>query len=197
MSKPIPTTAPMFRMIEKQLMDAMHADDMFDPQLATPLGLGSKSAGVLAEILGAAHAAAGYNGSAHAYADEIECLKHDLERAQAIGAAEATEVGRLFAIINTPESDDFLKGVSIEAEFQRQKHGEHEGDVADYHQNFYWVAAHLLGKALWSLVRGNADKGRHHLVTSAALIFNWHNAISGKPAAAARNETGKQFADSL
>lgn len=109
------------------------------------------------------------------------------------------EVARLNVIIHAPESDDFLKGVVIEAEYQRQLHGVDASDARfEWHQ-WYWVVGYLLGKALAACKsgEGNGEKAKHHLVTSAALINNWHNVLIGKPAASVHSNSGKPVADLL
>ncbi|MFM0432372.1 hypothetical protein PQQ75_25400 [Paraburkholderia aspalathi] len=108
-----------------------------------------------------------------------------------------SRVAELNAIINSPESDEFLKGVSIEAEYQRQLHGVDvtEGRF-DWHQ-WFWVTGYLLGKALAACKsgEGNGEKAKHHLVTTAALIHNWHNTLTGKPAASVHSNKGRNVAD--
>ncbi|MFM0405249.1 hypothetical protein [Paraburkholderia dipogonis] len=106
-------------------------------------------------------------------------------------------VAELNAIIHTPESDEFLKGVSIEAEYQRQLHGIDATEARfDWHQ-WFWVTGYLLGKALAACKSGEGDgeKAKHHLVTSAALINNWHNTLTGRPAASVNLNRGHAVAD--
>lgn len=117
--------------------------------------------------------------------------------AQTKRPALEAEIARLNAIIHTPESDDFLKGVSIEAEYQRTLHGVDDTDARfDWHQ-WFWVAGYLLGKALGCCKTGadNGEKAKHHLVTTAALLMNWHNVLTGKPAASVHSNSGKAFVD--
>lgn len=108
-----------------------------------------------------------------------------------------TRVAELNAIIHVPESDEFLKGVSIEAEYQRQLHGVDATEARfDWHQ-WFWVTGYLLGKALAACKSGedNGDKAKHHLVTTAALLNNWHNTLTGKPAASVHSNKGRSVAD--
>lgn len=107
------------------------------------------------------------------------------------------EIARLDAIIHSPESDDFIKGVSIEAEYQRQLHGvDATEDRFDWHQ-WYWVVGYLAGKALAACKSGddNGEKAKHHLITTAALLMNWHNVLIGKPVASVHSNSGKAFID--
>lgn len=106
-------------------------------------------------------------------------------------------VAELNAIIHKPESDDFLRGIAIEAEYQRQLHGVDATEARfDWHQ-WFWVTGYLLGKALAACKSGedNGDKAKHHLVTTAALLNNWHNTLTGKPAASVHSNKGRSVAD--
>ncbi|MFM0226167.1 hypothetical protein [Paraburkholderia dipogonis] len=106
-------------------------------------------------------------------------------------------VAELNAIIHTPESGEFLKGVSIEAEYQRQLHGIDATEARfDWHQ-WFWVTGYLLGKALAACKSGEGDreKAKHHLVTTAALINNWHNTLTGRAAASVHSNRGHAVAD--
>jgi hypothetical protein len=127
------------------------------------------------------------DGGQYVEAHGVEKATHDAEM----------EVARLHSIIHSPESDDFLKGVSIEAEYQRQLHGVDDTDARyDWHQ-WFWVVGYLAGKALAACKSGEGDgaKARHHLVTTAALLHNWHNTLTGKPAASVHSNRGKGVAD--
>ncbi|MDR6381779.1 hypothetical protein [Paraburkholderia caribensis] len=111
--------------------------------------------------------------------------------------AKDAEIARLNAIINTPHSDDFLQGVSIEAEYQRQLHGVDAEDCRYDWPQWFWVVGYLVGKAFAACKARDAEKAKHHLVTSAALLANWHNVMSGKPAASVHSNTGRALADAL
>jgi hypothetical protein len=89
------------------------------------------------------------------------------------------EVARLNAIINSPQSDDFIRAVSTEAEHQRQRWGA-DGDAGKTPADWFWLVGYLAGKALHSHAAGNAEKAEHHVITTAAACANWHRAIFGK-----------------
>lgn len=89
------------------------------------------------------------------------------------------EVARLNAIINSPQSDDFIRAVSTEAEHQRQRWGA-EGDAGKTPADWFWLIGYLAGKALHSHASGNVEKAEHHVITTAAACANWHRAIFGK-----------------
>lgn len=75
--------------------------------------------------------------------------------------------------INTPEIVDFVKAVQLEAAHQRQRWGS-EHDAGKTTADWYWLLGHLAGKALFSLMAGNREKGLHHIITTAAACSNWH-----------------------
>ena len=83
------------------------------------------------------------------------------------------EIERLTAIIHQPEMDYFLKGVSTEAEYQREIHEEGDADKTPAQ----WVACitYLASKALQAIATGSIDKAKHHIVTTAACCKRWHS----------------------
>lgn len=83
------------------------------------------------------------------------------------------EVDRLNAIINTPQSDDFLRAVSTEAEHQRQRWG-NEHDAGKAPADWFWLVGFLAGKALHAHSAGDMAKAEHHIITAAAALRNWH-----------------------
>lgn len=88
------------------------------------------------------------------------------------------ERDRLLALINTPELDSFVRAVHIEAVHQVEKWGE-ASDRAKRPADWFWLVGYLAGKALHAAVSGNVDKARHHCISTAAALYNWHCAISG------------------
>lgn len=225
MSKPLPTSHPMFRMIEKQLCEALHKDHFDSPDADHKFmgTLGSQTKAVLAEILGAVvpqapekvesvstlcskasldgmrcALVAGHPG-AHAMTRSVfgtgpvrfvtEAHRKSLEEnghfagpltymPSAYTKLEAelkeahAEIERLTGIIHTPESDDFIKGMSIEAEYQREAWEVDDAlkTPAQWLANIAWLAA----KAVTALVSGDTEKARHHMVTTAACCKRWH-----------------------
>lgn len=200
MSKPLDTTSPMYRVIEKQLMEAMGRDGTLTCGGAcgnAPDTLGVEASAVLAEILGSR-----MPGSAELTDGYIlGLLDHKRDRwpheCTSLMEFMRSEVKRLTAIINQPESDDFIKGVSIEAEFQRRKHGVDDGLSRREWMQWLWVAGYLLNKAVAACMRDDMPKAKHHLVTTAGLLANWHNVLTGKPAASVHSNHGQPVADVL
>ncbi len=84
--------------------------------------------------------------------------------------ALAKELRRLKSLIWTPHTDNFLEAVRIEAAHQKERWGD-DHDKMKEDQDWFWTLGWLAGKA----VRSESQKKRlHHIVTSAALLLNWH-----------------------
>ncbi len=92
--------------------------------------------------------------------------------------AAAAERDRLSVLINTPELENFLRAVHIEAVHQVERWGE-AGDRAKRPADWFWLVGYLGGKALHAAIGGDVDKAKHHCVSTAAALYNWHCAISG------------------
>jgi hypothetical protein len=93
-------------------------------------------------------------------------------------AVEA-ERDRLHALVNSPEVDGFLRGVHIEAVHQVERWGTAHGR-AKRPADWFWLVGYLGGKALHAAIAGDSDKARHHCISTAAALYNWHSAISGR-----------------
>jgi hypothetical protein len=91
-------------------------------------------------------------------------------RAAELLIEQQAEIDRLNAIINTPHTDNFLQAVSIEAEHQRQRWNDSNKAPADW----FWLVGYLAGKALAAVLSGDHMKAKHHMVTTAAALANWH-----------------------
>lgn len=225
MTKPLDRNTNMFKIIEGQLATALakdYGEGAGIDFIARSGQLGEHTRMVLAEILGAVNESGLCRISKmptpeelHAQAlpampklesvgrrvgipsNEVVCtFVESVDPYLVLRAIE--DAPRLREIIHRPESDDFLKGVSIEAEFQRQKHGVDNlmQPTRDWHQ-WFWVSGYLLGKALSACLRGDREKAKHHLVTTAALLANWHNVFTGKPNATVTNVDAGMKADVL
>ena len=91
-------------------------------------------------------------------------------------AALAREVIRLHELDNTPEIEDFLQGVRLEAAHQVTRWGEaHDREKSA--ENWYWLVGYLAGKALRAAIAGDRAKALHHCISTAAALLNWHKAI--------------------
>ena len=130
---------------------------------------------------------AGDAGPTTRLVERIEQLQRELDEARA-GLAEAAvviregatleerlraRVEKLEALLNTPEVEDFLKGVPIEAAHQRDRWGE-DHDAKKIPEDWFWLLGYLGGKALRAHQDGDREKLLHHTVTGAAVFANWH-----------------------
>lgn len=80
--------------------------------------------------------------------------------------------------LNTPEIKDFAKGVVSEAQHQRARWGaEHDAGKAPL--DWVWLLGHLINKAALAAIAGDADKAKHHTISSAAALANWHAQLAG------------------
>lgn len=96
-----------------------------------------------------------------------------------VANAELEELKRkaaAFDAINTPEIEDFLQAVKNEALHQRDRWGsKHDEGKSD--ADWFWLIGYLAGKA----IRPDAgpEKQLHHIITTAAVLLNWHAARVG------------------
>lgn len=75
--------------------------------------------------------------------------------------------------ISTPEVNDFLEAVKIEAAYQRKRWG-----ASDPHKtpwDWWQLVVYLSGKAFFTPARYR-KKVLHRIVTIAAAAYNWHSA---------------------
>jgi hypothetical protein len=93
----------------------------------------------------------------------------------ALLAAKA-ERDRLDALINNPQTAEFLAAVRSEAAHQRDRFGEAH-DRGKSAENWFWLVGYLAGKCLRCVITGDKDKALHHTVSSAAALANWYEAI--------------------
>lgn len=87
------------------------------------------------------------------------------------------EVKRLRELLNTPELHDSAKAIPLEAAHQRERWGAPH-DEGKAPEDWYWVVGYLAGKALRSHLEGNIEKAKHHTITCAAVLANWHARIA-------------------
>lgn len=91
-------------------------------------------------------------------------------------------------LINRPEIRDFLLGVKLEAAHQIKRWGV-EHDRTKDPEEWFWAVGYLAGKALQAQRTDNDGKFMHHLISTAAILSNWHYFASNpKP-----QEWEKQF----
>ncbi len=100
----------------------------------------------------------------------------------------AEEIERLTAIINRPENDDFVRGVSIEAEHQAQRWGD-DHDIGKNGWDWFWTIGYLSQKATAAFEAGDYNKAKHHCVSTAALMKTMHGMVQRHEALAKSNDT--------
>lgn len=86
------------------------------------------------------------------------------------------ELRELKHLLNNPETKDFDKGVPLEATHQIQRWGAAQ-DAGKSPEDWFWLCGYLAGKALSAMKLGDADKAKHHCISTAAVMRNWHKAI--------------------
>jgi len=88
----------------------------------------------------------------------------------------AAECERLEALVNNPQTDEFLGAVRAEMAHQVERWGEaHDRNKSA--QNWFWLVGYLAGKALRAAITGDKPKALHHCVSSAAALGNWFKAV--------------------
>jgi hypothetical protein len=87
------------------------------------------------------------------------------------------EAARLEALVNNPQTAEFLSAVKAEAAHQIEKWGEAH-DRGKSAENWFWLVGYLSGKALRAVISGDRHKALHHTISSAAALANWHAAIT-------------------
>lgn len=100
---------------------------------------------------------------------DLEALRQELNIAEA-------EIERLLAIINSPHSDDFWRGVSIEAEHQRQRWSQSH-DSTKNGWDWFWTIGLLSQKAATAFEAGDFNKAKHHCISTAALMKTMHTYV--------------------
>lgn len=90
----------------------------------------------------------------------------------------AEELDRMHALLNTPLFEVFTEAVKMEAAHQIDRWGTAH-DRGKEPQDWFWLVGYLAGKALRAHIDGDAQRAKHHTISSAAALLNWHAAISG------------------
>jgi hypothetical protein len=88
----------------------------------------------------------------------------------------ACEIRRLELLLNTPETEHFDAAIPLEAAHQVQRWGS-EHDAGKNPEDWFWLIGYLAGKALAAHRSGSTDKAKHHCISAAAALRNWHAAI--------------------
>jgi hypothetical protein len=89
-----------------------------------------------------------------------------------------TENERLKTLLNTPHTHDFAQAIHIEAAHQRERWGSSH-DEGKTPLDWFWLIGYLAQKAATSAIAGDTEKAKHHTISTAAALANWHAALSG------------------
>ena len=87
-------------------------------------------------------------------------------------------IEQLESLINHPETDDWFKGVQLEAAHQVDRWGT-EHDEGKQALDWFWLIGYLAQKAATSHLAGDDQKAKHHTISTAAVLLNWHRRMSG------------------
>ena len=94
--------------------------------------------------------------------------------------ALSSKIEELERQLNTPEIENFARGIVLEAAHQRTRWGSAH-DRSKSAENWFWLVGYLAGKALRASIDGDREKALHHTISSAAALANWHQAIKEDP----------------
>lgn len=84
-------------------------------------------------------------------------------------------VEELEGLLHSMPVAEFIESVRIEAGYQKTIWPDQDKDKTAW--DWFWALGYLSGKALQAEKIGDRTKYLHHLVTSAALLANWHEAV--------------------
>jgi hypothetical protein len=86
---------------------------------------------------------------------------------------EREDCRALRELLNRPEIDNFLEGVKLEAAHQLPRWSV-DKDRNKGPEEWYWLVGYLAGKALAAQRAGDDGKFMHHLISTGAVLSNWH-----------------------
>ena len=87
-------------------------------------------------------------------------------------------LANLASILDSPQTSNFLDALKVEAAHQVHRWGvEHDAGKAP--EDWFWLLGYLAGKAVHAAKSGDREKALHHTISSGAVLFNWHRALSG------------------
>lgn len=86
------------------------------------------------------------------------------------------EVERLHAILTMPVIDPFVEAAQSEARHQVYRWGA-DHDAAKTAWDWFWTLGYLGGKAAHAALARDWTKAKHHTITAAAMLANWHRQI--------------------
>ncbi len=97
--------------------------------------------------------------------------------AQGGSEGKARRVANALNILSFPTLEPFSDAVVTEAQYQVFRWGD-EHDMRKTAWDWFWTLGHLGSKAAHSALAGDYAKAKHHTITAAAMLANWHRHIS-------------------
>jgi hypothetical protein len=85
---------------------------------------------------------------------------------------------RTAAALFEPETEDRFDGTRLEAGHQNLRYAATH-DAGKTPADWFWLVGYLAGKALAAAITGDIDKAKHHTISTAAALLNWHRQLSG------------------
>ncbi len=116
-------------------------------------------------------------GSNYLRASEYRQLIEELDSLYTARQTLTAERDRLHALVNNPQTEQFLAAVRTEVAHQIERWGTVH-DRAKEPADWFWLVGYLAGKALQAHATGDSHKALHHTISTAAALANWHAAIS-------------------
>lgn len=85
---------------------------------------------------------------------------------------------RTAAALFSPEIQDWFEGTRLEAGHQVIRYAaEHDAGKTAF--DWFWLIGYLAQKAAAAAAAGNFEKAKHHTISTAAALLNWHRHLTG------------------
>jgi len=85
----------------------------------------------------------------------------------------------IFRKINSPETENWMAGVPLEAAHQVERWGAAH-DAGKTAWDWFWLIGYLAQKAATAQASGDLFKAKHHTISTAAALLNWHRQLTGE-----------------
>jgi hypothetical protein len=110
---------------------------------------------------------------------ELAKLSKETKKIEAENMRLWREVNRLNWLINSPQTVDFMESVRFEAAHQVERWGVAH-DAGKRPEDWVTLITYILGKTSKAHFDGDRVKLLHHVVALAAVVLNWHRAMTGE-----------------
>lgn len=120
-----------------------------------------------------------WSGHVYSQKESAEVAARHCDEFRNLAYALNTQLELLNATINTPQTEDFFMAVRAEAARQQQRWGS-ENDAGKEPMDWFWLLGWLSGKAVKAFLEVDPAKGFHHIISSAAVLLNWHRHVTGE-----------------